>query len=83
MIFRGAIIVALLAVLGAGYQTLRLQIANASLDQLGRDLGQCQATLTAYLEGEEIDNAIPDDLRNYDPRNEWMRRLLPPDAAIP
>jgi hypothetical protein len=83
MIAKIALALALVASAFGGYQTLHLQIANSSLEQLGRDFGQCQATLAAYLEGEEIDNALPDDLRDYDPRNEWMRRLLPPDAAIP
>jgi hypothetical protein len=83
MIVKIALAFALAAFAFGGYQTLRLQIAHASLEQLNRDFGQCQATLAAYLEGEEIDNALPDDLRDYNPRNEWMRRLLSSDAAIP
>ncbi len=45
---------------------LRLQLAAAE-----RNFGICDATLTAFLEGEEIDDAIPDDLRDYDP-SDWL-----------
>jgi hypothetical protein len=55
-----------------GYQTLRLQIAESSLDQLGRDFGECQATLQAFLEGEEIDNAIPNSLGDFVPPPHWL-----------
>jgi hypothetical protein len=83
MIAKIALVLALPAFIFGGYQTLRLQIANSSLEQLDLDFGQCQATLTAYLEGEEIDNALPDDLRDYNPRDEWLRRLLSPAAPAP
>jgi hypothetical protein len=72
MIAKIALVLALVAFTFSGYQTLRLQIANSSLEQLGLDFGQCQATLTAYLEGEEINDAIPDDLGDFVPPDAWL-----------
>lgn len=51
-------------------------LASERLVQAREDFGQCAATLSAYLEGDEIDATIPDDLGGFSPRPEW---LLPPE----
>jgi hypothetical protein len=78
MIFKAAIIIATASFAFAGYQTLRLQIAHGELAALNNDFTQCQATMRAFLEGEEIDNAIPDDLGDFFPPDPW---LLPSTEA--
>jgi hypothetical protein len=83
MLAKAALVLALAASLFAGLQTWRIGTLPGKLAEAERASEVCDATLTAYLEGEEIDNALPDDLRDYSPRDEWMRQLLPPASAIP
>jgi hypothetical protein len=73
VILRAAIIAALAASLFAALQTWRVDRLRASVTEAERAFGICDATLTAYLEGEEIDNAIPDDLGDFVPPDHWLR----------
>lgn len=36
-----------------------------------RDFAECSATITAMIEGQEIDDAIPDDLNGFDIPDAW------------
>jgi hypothetical protein len=75
---KAALILALAASLFAGLQTWRVGYLTDRLAEAERAFGICDATLTAYLEGEEINDAIPDDLDGVEPRPWW---LLPPSPA--
>ena len=60
---------------GAMERSARL-LAAERLAEARDDFGQCAATLSAYLEGDDIDATIPHDLGGFVPRPEW---LLPPE----
>jgi hypothetical protein len=70
---KAALILALAASLVAGLQTWRVGYLTDRLAEAERAFGICDATLTAYLEGDDIDADIPDDLDDYVPPDRWMR----------
>jgi hypothetical protein len=74
---KAALILALAASLFAGLQTWRVGYLNDRLAEAERAFGICDATLTAYLEGEEINDAIPDDLGGFDVPSHWLRPSSP------
>jgi hypothetical protein len=76
---KAALILALAASLVAGVQTWRIGSLPAQLAESERAFGICDATLTAYLEGEDIDAAIPDDLGGFVVPDHW--RLQPSSPA--
>lgn len=45
---------------------------DAELDNTARDLVACQITTTSLMEGQEIDNAIPDDLGGVGVPSRWL-----------
>jgi hypothetical protein len=77
MLTKAALTLALLASVVAGVQTWRLGTLPGKLAKAERDFGICDATLTAYLEGEEINDAIPDDLGGFDVPSHWLRPSSP------
>jgi hypothetical protein len=79
MLAKAALILALAASLFAGLQTWRVGYLNDRLAEAERAFGICDATLTAYLEGEDIDAAIPDDLGGFVVPDHW--RLQPSSPA--
>jgi hypothetical protein len=79
MIAKAALTLALLASIVAGIQTWRIGNLPHQLAEAERAFGICDATLTAYLEGEEINDAIPDDLGGFDVPSHWLR----PSSSTP
>jgi hypothetical protein len=83
VILRAAIAVAAIAALAAAAQTWRLDRLRAELATAERNFGMCDATLTAYLEGEEIDDAIPLDLDGFTVPDRWRVQPVEPAPAAP
>lgn len=81
MLLRASIGLAVAAALFAALQSWRVNDLRDRLAAAERRFDQCDATLQAYLEGEEIDDAIPDDLGGFDVPSEWMRDLPASPAA--
>jgi hypothetical protein len=79
MLTKAALAIALLASVVAGIQTWRLGNLPHQLAEAERAYGVCDATLTAYLEGDDIDAAIPDDLGGFTLPNHW--RVQPSSPA--
>jgi hypothetical protein len=79
VIAKVALALALLASVVAGIQTWRLGNLPHQLAEAERDFGICDATLTAYLEGDDIDAAIPDDLDGFVVPDHW--RVQPSSPA--
>lgn len=77
MITKISLAIALLASVVAGIQTWRISGLPHQLAEAERAFGVCDATLTAYLEGEEIDDAIPDDLGGFDVPSHWLQPTFP------
>jgi hypothetical protein len=73
MLTKAALALALLASVVAGVQTWRIGNLPEKLAKAERDFGICDATLTAYLEGDDIDAAIPDDLDDFTVPDHWLR----------
>lgn len=61
-----------LALAFSGWQYHRAEILSRDLDATDIRFEQCNTLLTATLEGEEIDDAIPDDLDGFDVPPEWL-----------
>jgi hypothetical protein len=77
MIAKAALAIALLASVVAGVQTWRIGSLPHQLAEAEQAYGVCDVTLTAYLEGEEINDAIPDDLGGFDVPSHWLRPSSP------
>ena len=71
MLTKFALALAAIAFAVAGFQTWRIGTLPGKLAEAERAYGICNATLSAYLEGDDIDAAIPDDLDGFVVPDAW------------